>query len=99
MTAPDVGPVQFSEAGLPLRTCMGCAATDDHPKHEIDHGGGLSIYWHFDCHVIATGCPDVCGPARVGADGLTGAAFREHIVATAGGANPAPKRRRTRKDA
>lgn len=93
MSLPDV---QFSPAGLPLRTCIGCAAVDDHPKHEIDLGGGVSTYWHFDCHVIATGCPDVCAPARQGADGLTGDEFRAHIVATASGTRPAAKRR-TRK--
>lgn len=61
-------------------TCIGCTQHDDHPKHVIDLGGGDEVRWHFDCHVIATGCPDVCAPARIGADGLTGDAFRAHRI-------------------
>lgn len=65
---------------LPQRTCIGCTKTDDHPRHVIDLGGGESVTWHMDCHVIATGCPDVCAPQIQGADGLTGDELRGHLT-------------------
>ncbi|GAA3878061.1 hypothetical protein GCM10022243_48440 [Saccharothrix violaceirubra] len=62
-----------------LRTCIGCAQTDDHPRHVVWQPGDVEVTWHMDCHVIATGCP-VCEGQLAGADGLTGDALRAHLT-------------------
>jgi hypothetical protein len=64
-------------------TCIGCSATDDHPKHQIvvdaEH---TSVFWHMDCHRIATSC-EVCTAQTAGAPaGAIGDALREHLLAT-----------------
>lgn len=63
----------------PLRTCIGCTKTDDHPRHVVTQSDGTDITWHMDCHVLATGCT-VCARQLEGSDGAAGDALREHLV-------------------
>lgn len=39
--------------GRPMRTCVGCMQTDDHPKDQFVRDDGTSVFWHHDCHAIA----------------------------------------------
>lgn len=43
----------------PVRTCIGCAKSDDHPRHVLATPDGAAVTWHMDCHAIATDC-EVC---------------------------------------
>lgn len=63
----------------PTRTCIGCAQTDDHPRHVIALPDGSEVTWHFDCHRIAAGCPS-CTAQTAGAEMLTGETLREHLL-------------------
>ncbi len=63
----------------PVRTCIGCAQTDDHPRHVIIAGDGVEVTWHQDCHAIATGC-ESCTEHTAKARGKTGEDFRKHIT-------------------
>lgn len=60
---PDL---QMIGAGRPVRTCIGCMQSDDHPRHVIDVGDG-EVTWHFDCHAAA-GC-ESCAPVAKKAKG------------------------------
>lgn len=68
----------------PLRTCIGCTQTDDHPRHVIDVGGGDVVTFHMDCHVIATGC-EICAAQTSGAKSAKGDKLREHLLKTGPG--------------
>lgn len=65
--------------GAPLRTCIGCTQTDDHPRHVLVLADHSEVGWHMDCHVIATGCESCRGQLQ-GAQGLTGGALRAHLT-------------------
>jgi hypothetical protein len=39
-----------------MTTCIGCGATDDHPKDAVLLPDGTWVDWHMDCHARA-GCP------------------------------------------
>jgi len=43
----------------PVRTCIGCAKSDDHPRHLFATPDGATVGWHMDCCVIARGC-EIC---------------------------------------
>lgn len=43
----------------PVRTCIGCAGEDDHPRHVLATPDGATVGWHMDCHAIASKC-EVC---------------------------------------
>lgn len=60
------------------RTCLGCQQTDDHPKDQVVLADGNSVFWHMDCHAIATGCKS-CAAYKDGASHLVGDEFRAHI--------------------
>ncbi len=62
----------------PMRTCIGCTQTDDHPRHIVWMPGDVETTWHMDCHVLATGC-DVCERQLADAGGATGDALRAHL--------------------
>ncbi len=72
----------------PVRTCIGCTQTDDHPRHVVVAGDGTDVTWHLDCHAIATGC-DSCEAQLEGVGGVTGTpkgeALREHLLTTGPG--------------
>lgn len=63
----------------PIRTCIGCEQTDDHPRHVIAVGDGSEVTWHFDCHRIALGCPS-CTAQTEGAEKLRGDQLRVHLT-------------------
>lgn len=63
----------------PVRTCLGCAQSDDHPRHVIVLPDGTEVGWHMDCHAAATGC-EACAETTAGATGLTGDALREYLT-------------------
>lgn len=59
--------------------CPGCAMNDDHPRHTLVTAEGNIASWHTDCH---KDCP-VCSIKREGAEGLTGDAYRDHLIVNA----------------
>lgn len=65
----------------PTRTCIGCAATDDHPRHVLALPDGSEVGFHMDCHVIATNC-EVCSAQLAGAKGAKGDKLRAHLLTT-----------------
>lgn len=67
----------------PVRTCIGCGQSDDHPRHTIALPDGNDVHWHHDCHALATGCA-TCAATVDSAGGVIGDELREHI--TSGGA-------------
>lgn len=78
-------------APLPLRSCVVCNQTDDHPRCLVVDGTGAALDYHKDCHRNAFGdtyvdadgvtkpylCHAVLG---AGGAGLKGDALRSHIV-------------------
>lgn len=66
---------------LPVRPCIGCGGSDDHPRHEVVIGDGnhTSVFWHMDCHVLATAC-SLCAQQIEGAGGVKGHELRAHLV-------------------
>lgn len=68
-------------AVLPVRPCIACGQSDDHPRHEVVIGDGThtSVFWHMDCHAQATDCA-VCKAQLTGANGATGHELRAHLV-------------------
>lgn len=65
----------------PVRTCIGCAQSDDHPRHVLATLDGAAVTWHMDCHSIATGC-EICSAQIDGAKGSKGDDLRKHLVKT-----------------
>ncbi len=68
----------------PVRTCIGCTQTDDHPRH-VEATVGGDVNWHLDCHTVATGCPSCTAqlPGVGGVQGIPkGDALREHLLTT-----------------
>jgi hypothetical protein len=69
----------------PVRTCIGCAQSDDHPRHVIATGDGAAVTWHMDCHAIASDC-DICKAQLADVGGVKknpkGDALRAHLVTT-----------------
>lgn len=68
----------------PIRNCIGCAQSDDHPRH-VMAVGDADVNWHMDCHVIATGC-EVCTAQLADVGGIEGnpkgQQLRDHLVTT-----------------
>lgn len=77
MTAPT--------SGHPVRTCIACAKTDDHPRHVIDVGGGDTVTFHMDCHIIANGCEVCTAQLAEAPQGAKGQELREFLVTTGPG--------------
>lgn len=67
----------------PTRTCIGCAQTDDHPRHVVAMPGGVEVTWHMDCHAIATEC-EICVGIVASANGAKGDKLRTHLVSPKG---------------
>jgi hypothetical protein len=72
----------------PVRTCIGCAKSDDHPRHLFAAPDGATLGYHMDCCVIARGC-EVCQAQLEAVGGVEGnpkgAALRKHLVTTGPG--------------
>jgi hypothetical protein len=69
----------------PVRTCVGCGQTDDHPKHIIVSASSLGAAetesaFHMDCHTRVTPPCDVCASQIQGAHGAQGDALRSHLT-------------------
>lgn len=62
----------------PVRMCLGCGQSDDHPRHVVVVQDGTEVPWHMDCHAM-TGC-GICTEQISGADGATGDALRQHLT-------------------
>jgi len=63
----------------PIRTCIGCTQSDDHPRHVIASSDGSDVNWHLDCHRIATGC-ESCTAQTADVDGVIGDDLRAHLT-------------------
>ena len=65
----------------PMRTCIGCGQTDDHPRCIVQITATEDVTWHPDCHQIAAGDMD-CHPQCAGGahEGKTGLAMLQHII-------------------
>lgn len=66
--------------GRPVRTCIGCGQTDDHPR--CVEWRDEDITWHHDCHQIAIGdAPCHTQMSKRAADGAVGVGMLESIRA------------------
>ncbi len=65
----------------PVRTCIGCAQSDDHPRHVLATADGAAVTWHMDCHSIATGC-EICTAQISEAKDTKGDDLRKHLLKT-----------------
>jgi hypothetical protein len=69
----------------PVRPCIGCGASDDHPRHVVVVADGTAVPWHMDCHALASGC-EVCAGQLEGVGGAAGNPkgdlLREHLMTT-----------------
>jgi len=70
-----------------LRTCIGCASEDDHPRHVLATADGATVSWHFDCHQIATGCESCSGQLADAPEGAKGDQLRAYLVTTGPGSD------------
>lgn len=71
-----------NDAALPIRLCVGCKQSDDHPRHDeiIQIAPELiEASWHLDCCALIKKC-ESCAARIVGAEGKTGNEMRSHIV-------------------
>jgi hypothetical protein len=66
----------------PVRTCLACGQTDDHPRHVVGLPDGNDVNYHFDCCAIVKGC-ETCTPTVDSAGGKKGDDLRAHIVENA----------------
>lgn len=66
----------------PVRTCLACGQTDDHPRHVIALPDGNDVNYHMDCCQIVKGC-EHCAAAREGGEDKKGDELRTHIVENA----------------
>lgn len=64
----------------PVRSCLACGQTDDHPRHMVVLSDGSEAFWHMDCHSRISPPCSVCAEVISGADGVTGDALRSHIL-------------------
>lgn len=66
----------------PVHTCIGCAQSDDHPRHSIVAADGSLITWHLDCHAIAGSC-EICRAQLADApQGAKGDELRDYLITT-----------------
>lgn len=63
----------------PVRPCLGCGNEDDHPRHQVViPPDQTSVFWHYDCHALVTGC-ELCKPIAEAAAGRTGDDLRKFL--------------------
>jgi hypothetical protein len=65
----------------PVRNCLACGQTDDHPRHVVDLGEGREVSFHMDCHArMNPACP-LCVEQTSGVPaGTIGEDLRAHLV-------------------
>jgi hypothetical protein len=68
-------------ANNPVRSCLGCGQSDDHPRHVVDIGGTMTANFHMDCHVQLADC-EVCAAQIADAKGAKGDELRAHLLKT-----------------
>lgn len=65
------------------RVCIGCTQVDQAPKHIVavkdGTNGGADVFWHMDCHALATNCPS-CSKTVKEANGAQNDDLVEHIT-------------------
>lgn len=72
MAAEQIG------GGRPVRPCVACGQHDDHPRDQVDLGGGETAYYHIDCHALM-GC-ESCKWQADAAAGATGQGMLDAII-------------------
>lgn len=82
---PRKSPAAAAEPAVerPLRTCVVCRQTDDHPRHDeiVQLAPELIVAsFHLDCHALLDPPCESCTAQVAGSDGATGDAMRAHIV-------------------
>jgi hypothetical protein len=74
----------------PVRVCVGCAQSDDHPRCVVATPDGATVTYHMDCHAIIADCA-VCKAQLEGVGGVAGNpkgdALREYLKTTGPGAD------------
>jgi hypothetical protein len=74
----------------PIRDCVGCGQTDDHPRHVHALPDGSTANFHMDCCAIIRRC-EVCKAQLDGVGGVEGnpkgQSLRDHLVTTGPGAD------------
>lgn len=66
----------------PVRVCVGCASTDDHPRHVIALPDGNVATYHLDCHAIVADCESCQGQLADAPEGAKGDALRDYLRTT-----------------
>lgn len=66
----------------PVRTCIGCAQSDDHPRHVLATADGAQVTWHFDCHSIASKCETCTAQLADAPENAKGDALRKYLITT-----------------
>lgn len=64
----------------PVKTCLGCGQSDDHPKHVVTLPDHSEVAWHNDCHSRAHPPCEICAHVVTHSDGRQGQELRDHIV-------------------
>jgi hypothetical protein len=64
----------------PIRTCLACGATDDHPRHVYALRDGAEVTYHIDCCAIARKCEHCIASLEGAPAGITGDAMRAHLT-------------------
>lgn len=55
----------------PIRSCVGCGQSDDHPRDVVNLPDGNTANYHMDCHVLIANC-EVCAAQLAGVGGVQG---------------------------
>lgn len=66
--------------GNPIKTCLACGQTDDHPRHThvlLDHS---EVGHHFDCGARMEPPCESCTQRSAGSAGKTGEAMRQFLL-------------------
>lgn len=64
----------------PVRSCIACGQTDNHPRHVVVLPSGDSAAYHMDCHARMNPPCDDCVGLTAAAAGVTGDDFRAHLL-------------------
>jgi hypothetical protein len=74
----------------PVRPCLGCSQSDDHPKHMTASPDGAFLAYHMDCCAIARNC-EICAAQLDGVGGPggnpKGEKLRQHLMTLGPGAD------------
>jgi hypothetical protein len=65
---------------LPVRNCLACGQVDTDPRHVITLPDHSEVGYHMDCHARMNPPCEACVAQTETAQGVTGDAFREHLI-------------------